>query len=65
MDQNIPLSYCRPISLCNTLYNSISKLIDMWIQKTLSTYISLEQFGFMNGRQIQGAIGIAQECIHL
>lgn len=53
-----------PISLYNALYKIISKLIEIWVKKTLSTYISPKQFRFLDGRQIQGVIGIAQECMH-
>jgi len=58
------LSNYRPISLCNAMYKIISKLIAMRIKNTLSTFISPEQFGFYEGKQIQGAIGIAKQFLH-
>eukprot|EP00253_Pinus_taeda_P033560 PITA_33560 len=54
----------RPISLCNCIYKIISKVIALRIAPILSRNISLEQFGFLDGRQIHEAIGVAQEVIH-
>lgn len=34
------------------------------IKLTLSKYISSEQFGFLEQRQIHGVVAITQECIH-
>lgn len=53
-----------PISIYNMLYKIISKLIATRIKRSLSKHITLEQFGFLDGRQIQNAIEIAQECLH-
>ena len=49
----------RPISLCNCLYKIISKVIIKRIKVVLSKNISMEQFGFLQGRQIHEAIGVA------
>eukprot|EP00253_Pinus_taeda_P010845 PITA_10845 len=54
----------RPISLCNCIYKIISKVIALRIAPILSRNISMEQFGFLDGRQIHEAIGVAQEVIH-
>jgi hypothetical protein len=54
----------RPISLCNLVYKLISKVIANRIKPILSRNLSTEQFGFMEGRLIHDAIGIAHECIH-
>jgi len=54
----------RPISLCNCIYKVISKIIARRIKGILSTNISIEQFGFLKGRQIHEAIGVAQEGLH-
>jgi hypothetical protein len=35
------------------------------IKETLSKHVSLEQFGFLEGRQIHKAIGVTQEGLHL
>ena len=51
----------RPISLCNCIYKIISKIIAKRMKSVLSTHISKEQFGFLEGRQIHEAIGVAQE----
>jgi hypothetical protein len=54
----------RPISLCNLTYKIITKIIAARIKSSLSTGISKEQFGFLEGRQITDAIGVAQEALH-
>ena len=54
----------RPISLCNCLYKIISKVISRRLKEVLSQPISSEQFGFLEGRQIHEAIGVAQEGLH-
>eukprot|EP00253_Pinus_taeda_P021308 PITA_21308 len=54
----------RPISLCNTIYKIIAKIITVRLKPILSSCISKEQFGFLDGRQIHEAIGVAQETIH-
>ena len=54
----------RPISLCNCLYKIIAKVISSRLKVILSRCISSEQFGFLEGRQIHEAIGVAQEGLH-
>jgi hypothetical protein len=54
----------RPIALCNLCYKIISKIIAKRIRPILSRALSEEQFGFLKGRQIIDAIGMAQECLH-
>ena len=54
----------RPISLCNYIYKMISKFISRRLRDLLSEHISGEQFGFLKGRQIHEAIGVAQEGLH-
>eukprot|EP00253_Pinus_taeda_P023068 PITA_23068 len=54
----------RPISLCNCIYKIIAKVIALRIVPILSINISMEQFGFLDRRQIHEAIGVAQEVIH-
>jgi hypothetical protein len=54
----------RPISLCNCIYKIISKVISRRLKDILSRHISLEQFGFLKGRQIHEAIGVSQEGLH-
>jgi ribonuclease HI len=54
----------RPISLCNCIYKIIAKIIARRLNPFLSEAISKEQFGFLEGRQIHEAIGLAQEGLH-
>lgn len=54
----------RPISLCNCLYKIISKVINRRLKDVLSNNILMEQFGFLQGRQIHEAIRVAQEALH-
>ena len=54
----------KPISLCNCLYKIISKVISRRLKDVLSSKISMEQFGFLQGRQIHKAIEVAQEALH-
>eukprot|EP00253_Pinus_taeda_P034952 PITA_34952 len=54
----------RPISLCNCIYKIIAKVIAIRLVPILSRNISMEQFGFLDGRQIHEAIGVAQEVLH-
>lgn len=39
----------RPISLCNSIYKIIAKVIAIRIKPILTRCISSEQFGFLNG----------------
>jgi hypothetical protein len=54
----------RLISLCNGIYKIIAKIISRRIKVVLSRSINPEQFGFLEGRQIHEAIGVAQEVLH-
>ena len=59
--QDSPSSFndFRPISLCNCIYKFIAKMIANRMKPILSKSISKEQFGFLDGRQIHEAIGVA------
>ena len=54
----------RPISLCNCIYNIISKIIANQIKPIPYHYMSEEQFSFLDNRRIHDAIGITQEGLH-
>jgi len=54
----------KPISLCNCIYKIISKITAKRLKGVLSAHISKEQFGFLEGRQIHEAIGVAQDGLH-
>ena len=60
-DNSSSFEYFRPISLCNYLYKIISKVINRRLKAILSKHIFCEQFGFLEGRKIHEAIGVAQE----
>lgn len=51
-------------SLCNGIYKIIAKVISRRIKVVLSRSINPEQFGFLEGRQIHEAIGVAQGVLH-
>ena len=54
----------RPIDLYNLVYKLITKIVTNRIKPNLSKYISKQQFGFLDERNILEAIGIAQEGFH-
>lgn len=54
----------RPMSLCNLIYKVIMKIISIRINPVLSRFVSKEQFGFLDQRQILDAIVVAQESVH-
>jgi hypothetical protein len=58
-DDPSSLDELRPISLCNCIYKLISKIIARRIKFIKSENISREQFGFLEGRKIHEAIGVA------
>jgi hypothetical protein len=59
-----PFIRFRPIYLCNAVYKIITKIIASKLKEILEDNISDEQFGFLKGRQIHQAIGLAQEDFH-
>ena len=53
----------RPISLCDCVYNIISKFVASRLKIILLKGTSSKQFSFLENRKIHDAIGIAQEVI--
>ena len=54
----------KPITLCNLCYKLISKVITNRIKPILSRVLSVEQLGFLKGKQILDVVGMTHECIH-
>jgi exonuclease III len=54
----------RPISLCNTGYKLITKIIANKLKKILPTIIPENQGGFIKGRKIVDNITLVQEALH-
>ena len=54
----------RPISLCNTSYKIITKIIATRLKKVLPRIIPENQGGFIKGRKILDNIILVQEAIH-
>jgi hypothetical protein len=63
-DNPLSLDEFRPISLCNCIYKVVAKVISRRLKDLLSEKVSKEQFGFLEGRKIHEAIGVAQEGLH-
>ena len=58
------LNHFRPISLCNTVYKIVTKIIVSRIRPLLSNLISPYQTAFVPGRRGVDNVVIAQELIH-
>jgi len=54
----------RPISLCNSSYKILTKIITTRLKPLLPSLISKNQGGFLANRQISDSILLVQEAIH-
>lgn len=58
-------SYFRPISLANFISKFATRIIATRMQPVLQRIISMEQAGFVKGRDISDQIVMAREMVHL
>ena len=54
----------KPMSLCNSFYKIISKVLTLRLIKLLPLIISLQQSSFVLGRQILDSVMMVHEVIH-
>eukprot|EP00253_Pinus_taeda_P001606 PITA_01606 len=54
----------RPIALCNVIYKITSKVVANRLEPFLPTLVSMEQSGYVEGRQILNNIIQAHEVVH-
>ena len=54
----------RPITLCNTLYEILSKILVNKIKPLIGNFISSSQNGFFPGRQILDAVITSHDVMH-
>lgn len=54
----------RPISLCNTLYKVVSKILVARLRPLMSKVVSPTQVSFVPGRHITNNIVVAHELLH-
>jgi len=62
-ESNTPDKY-KMIALCNIIYKIVSKIIATRLKPLLPLIISLEQYGYVEGRQITDGIILTHEIIH-
>lgn len=60
----VKLSDFKPISLYNTIYKILSKVLTNRIKPLMNNIISEEHTGFVLGRSILDGVIVAQEAIH-
>jgi hypothetical protein len=64
VDKSEYITQFRPISLCNTIYKIVSKLIVELLKECIASLISPYQTGFVPGRNIHENIVVAKEMGH-
>lgn len=60
--QNV--NHFRPISLCNVIYKTVSKVLVERLKASIQNLVSPFQSGFALGRNIHENVIVAQEIIH-
>ncbi|KAK0575315.1 hypothetical protein LWI29_037124 [Acer saccharum] len=58
------MTQLKPINLYNTIYKIVSKILVQKIRPLLPNIVSPNQMAFIQGRQIQDNIIVAQEVLH-
>lgn len=64
VDYPTSFTYFCLISLCNSVYKIVSKVIPLHLNPILPSYLSKDKCGFLQGHRIHEAIGSTQEIIH-
>ncbi|KAI5324319.1 hypothetical protein L3X38_033392 [Prunus dulcis] len=64
VERPVSMSQLSPISLCNTLYKVISKILVAQLRPCMANLVSPNQVSFVPGRQIVDNIVVAQEMLH-
>ena len=57
-------NHFRPISLCNTIYKIITKIIANWFKLIMDKLVTPMQSSFVPGRHITDNIIVTQEVVH-
>lgn len=61
---DIHISNFHPISLCNTFYKVLVRVLASRLKKVLHSIIHEAQYSFIKGRDISNIIALAQELCH-